>query len=39
VLLFKTEHGRALRAVAQDPEAALVMGIPVPRIYGFHSTS
>lgn len=32
-LLFKTEHGRALRAVAQDPEAALVMGVPVQRIY------
>jgi branched-chain amino acid transport system permease protein len=33
VLLFKTEHGRALRAVAHDPEAALVMGVPVQRIY------
>ncbi len=33
LLLFGTEHGRALRAVAQDPEAALVMGIPIHRIY------
>lgn len=33
LLLFRTEYGRALRAVAQDPEAALVMGIPVQRVY------
>ncbi|MBI4593085.1 MAG: branched-chain amino acid ABC transporter permease [Candidatus Rokubacteria bacterium] len=33
LLLFRTEYGRALRAVAQDPEAALVMGIPIHRIY------
>lgn len=33
LLLFKTEYGRALRAVAQDPEAALVMGIPIHRVY------
>jgi len=33
LLLFRTEHGRALRAVAQDPEAARVMGIPIQRIY------
>jgi branched-chain amino acid transport system permease protein len=33
LLLFRTEHGRALRAVAQDPEAALVMGIPIQRVY------
>jgi len=33
LLLFRTEYGRALRAVAQDPDAALVMGIPVHRVY------
>lgn len=33
LLLFRTEYGRALRAVAQDPEAALVMGIPIQRAY------
>jgi branched-chain amino acid transport system permease protein len=33
LLLFRTEYGRALRAVAQDPEAALVMGIPIQRVY------
>ena len=33
LLLFRTEYGRALRAVAQDPEAALVMGIPIHRVY------
>ncbi len=33
LLLFRTEYGRALRAVAQDPDAALVMGIPIQRVY------
>jgi len=33
LFLFRTEYGRALRAVAQDPDAALVMGIPVHRVY------
>ncbi|MBI2527180.1 MAG: branched-chain amino acid ABC transporter permease [Candidatus Rokubacteria bacterium] len=33
LLLFRTEYGRALRAVAQDPDAALVMGIPIHRVY------
>ncbi|HET7876535.1 MAG TPA: branched-chain amino acid ABC transporter permease [Methylomirabilota bacterium] len=33
LLLFRTEWGRALRAVAQDPEAARVMGIPIDRVY------
>ncbi len=33
LLLFRTEWGRALRAVAQDPEAAQVMGVPVQRVY------
>lgn len=33
LLLFHTEPGRALRAVAQDPDAARVMGIPIQRIY------
>jgi branched-chain amino acid transport system permease protein len=33
LLLFRTEYGRALRAVAQDPEAARVMGIPIQRVY------
>ncbi|MBI3107512.1 MAG: branched-chain amino acid ABC transporter permease, partial [Candidatus Rokubacteria bacterium] len=33
LLLFRTEYGRALRAVAQDPEAALVMGLPIQRVY------
>lgn len=33
LLLFRTEYGRALRAVAQDPDAALVMGIPIRRVY------
>jgi branched-chain amino acid transport system permease protein len=33
LLLFHTEWGRALRAVAQDPQAAAVMGIPIQRVY------
>jgi branched-chain amino acid transport system permease protein len=34
LLLYQTRFGLWSRAVRQDPELALALGIPVPRVYG-----
>jgi branched-chain amino acid transport system permease protein len=36
VLLYKSDIGRQFRAMAQDPEAAALMGIRVKRLYAFN---
>lgn len=36
-ILKKNKWGKAMRAVAEDPKTAALLGIPVERVYGFAS--